>query len=107
MKPKQEQLVIDQLLEETINKLPPKVIEDFDKNFNKNFKKNFDENFDEYSDKNFDENFIKKPENQTVDIRLMWFIVVCFAAFVLRLHFCISACSARQGKSPAESTAAE
>ena len=87
VKPKQQQLVTDLLLKATLKKSPPKVIGNFDKNF--------------------DENFIKKPENQTVDIRLMLSIVVCFAAFVLRLHFCISACSARQGKSPAESTAAQ
>ena len=105
MKPKQQQLVIDQLLKETLKNLPPKVIasfnENFDKNFDENFDKNFDENFDKNFDENFDanfnENFIEKPENQTV-AHLMA-SMVCVAAFALRL--CVLC--ARQGKSPSES----
>ena len=103
MKPKQQQLVIDQLLKETLKNLPPKVIANFDENFDKNFDENFDKNFDENFDANFDENFIEKPENQTVAVRvkshLIASIVVCVAAFALRL--CVLC--ARQGKSPSES----
>ena len=115
VKPKQQQLVTDLLLKATLKKSPPKVIGNFDKNFDKNFDENFDkyidkyvdENFNKNFDENFDENFIEKPENQTVAVRvkshLIASIVVCVAAFALRL--CVLC--ARQGKSPSESAAAK